>query len=94
MVMLFSGQADASTAGGRPTPHGPWRSKSAKKGTALLVATGLYTQAVPGVHRAGPRERGGGSYGRRTVATAERAAMQISGVGKGLRSLKPRSIII
>ena len=45
----------------------------------------LYARAVPGMHRAGPGERGGGSYGRRTVATAERAAMQISGVGKGKR---------
>ena len=36
------------------------------------------------MHRAGPGERGGGSYGRRAVATAKWAAMQISGVGKGL----------
>ena len=46
----------------------------------------LYARAVPGMHRAGPGERGGGSYGRRAVATAKWAAMQISGVGKGLRS--------
>ena len=45
----------------------------------------LYARAVLGVHRAGPGERGGGSYGRRTVATAERAAMQISLDRKGLR---------
>ena len=36
------------------------------------------------MHRAGPGERWGGSYGRRTVATAKWAAMQISGGGKGL----------
>ena len=44
----------------------------------------LYARAVPGMHRAGPGERGGASYGRRAVATAKWAAMQISGVGKGL----------
>ena len=37
------------------------------------------------MHRAGPGERGGGSYGQRAVATAKWAAMQISGVGKGIR---------
>ena len=36
------------------------------------------------MHRARPGERGGGSYGRRAVATAKWAAMQISGDGKGL----------
>ena len=36
-----------------------------------------------GMHRAGPGERGGASYGRRAVATAEWAAMQISVAGKG-----------
>ena len=36
------------------------------------------------MHRAGPGERGGASYGRRAVATAKWAPMQISGVGKGL----------
>ena len=46
----------------------------------------LYAWAVPGMHRAGPGERGGASYGRRAVATAKWAAMQISGVGKGLRN--------
>ena len=35
------------------------------------------------MHRAGPGERGGGSYGRRAVAAAKGAAMQISGAGKG-----------
>ena len=40
----------------------------------------LYARAVPGMYRAGPGERGGGSYGRRTVAsaTAKGASMQIS----------------
>ena len=61
--------------------------KVGKKGDALLVPTGFYTWAVPGMRRAGPGERGGGSYGRRTVATAERAAMQISVVGKGLTAV-------
>ena len=36
------------------------------------------------MHRAGPGERGGGSYGRRAVATAEWADMQISVDGKGV----------
>ena len=58
--------------------------KVGKKGDALLVPTGFYTWAVPGMRRAGPGERGGGSYGRRTVATSKRAAMQISEAGKGL----------
>ena len=31
----------------------------------------LYARAVPGMHRAGPGERWGGSYGRRAVATVE-----------------------
>ena len=44
----------------------------------------LYARAVPGMHRAGPGERGGASYGRRAVAAAKGAAMQISGAGKGL----------
>ena len=39
------------------------------------------------MHRAGPGERGGASYGRRAVATAKWAAIQISGVGKGLSLL-------
>ena len=54
-----------------------------------------YAWAVPGMHRAGPGERGGASYGRRAVATAKWAAMQISGVGKGLRirRLFPRSYL-
>ena len=43
----------------------------------------LYAWAVPGMHRAGPGERGGGSYGRRTVAAAKGAAMQISVDKKG-----------
>ena len=47
----------------------------------------LYAWAVPGMHRAGPGERGGASYGRRAVATAKWAAMQISGVGKGSNML-------
>ena len=38
------------------------------------------------MRRAGPGERGGGSYGRRTVATSKRAAMQISEAGKGLNT--------
>ena len=36
------------------------------------------------MHRAGPGERGGASYGRRAVATAEWAGMQISVEGKRL----------
>ena len=44
----------------------------------------LYARAVPGVHRAGPGERGGGSYGQRAVAAAKGASMQISVPGKGL----------
>ena len=44
----------------------------------------LYAQAVPGVHRAGPGERGGGSYGRLTVAAAKGASMRISRHGKGV----------
>ena len=36
------------------------------------------------VHRAGPGECGGGSYGRWTVATAKGASMQHFGAGKGL----------
>ena len=55
-----------------------------------------YARAVPGMHigrvrvRAPraivgcDRERGGYRYRRRTVATVERAAMQISGARKGL----------
>ena len=49
----------------------------------LKSKIGLYARAVPGMHRAGPGERGGGSYGRRAVAAAKGAAMQISGAGKG-----------
>ena len=36
------------------------------------------------MHRAGPGERGGGSYGRRAVVAAKGASMQISVPGKGL----------
>ena len=43
----------------------------------------LYARAVPGMHRAGPGERGGASYGRRAVATVEWAAMQISVAAEG-----------
>ena len=39
------------------------------------------------MHRAGPGERGGGSYGRRAVAAAKGAPMQISVAGKGLIEL-------
>ena len=35
------------------------------------------------MHRAGPGERGGGSYGRRAVAAAKGASMQISVDRKG-----------
>ena len=61
------------------------RKKVESAGT-LKIAIVLYDldQAVAGMHRAGPGERGGAPYGRRTVATAERAAIQISDVGKGL----------
>jgi hypothetical protein len=44
----------------------------------------LYAWAVPGMHRAGPGERGGASYGRRAVAAAKGASMQISVDRKGL----------
>ena len=53
----------------------------------------LYAWAVPGMHRAGPGERGGASYGRRAVATAKWAAMQISGVGKGLMKHTPADVM-
>ena len=36
-----------------------------------------------GMHRAGPGERRGASYGRRAVATAKWVAMQISAARKG-----------
>ena len=36
------------------------------------------------MHRAGRGERGGAAYGRRAVATAKGASMQISVDGKGL----------
>ena len=49
----------------------------------------LYARAVPGMHRAGPGERGGASYGRRDRAPAKWAAMRISGVGKGLIGGRP-----
>ena len=65
----------------------PWAVavKVGKKGDNPRKSTiRLYARAVPGMHRAGPGERGGGSYGRRAVATAKWAAMQISGAGKGL----------
>ena len=39
------------------------------------------------MHRAGASERGGASYGRHAVATAEWAAMQISLAGKGLNEM-------
>ena len=67
-----------------PTTRRPWRG-----GPALAhrrAGDQGANQRQAGVHRAGPRERGGGSYGRRTVASAERAAMHITGVGKGLRT--------
>ena len=34
------------------------------------------------------RERGGASYDRRAVATAKWAAIQISGAGKGLKTMQ------
>ena len=43
----------------------------------------LYARAVPGIHRAGPGERGGASYGWRAVATAKWAAIQISALRRG-----------
>ena len=89
LMLLFTECITPSTADGSPACHGPWGSVCGKKGDALLVPTGFYTWAVPGKRRAGPGERGGGSYGRRTVATAKRAAMQISAAGKGLNSRFP-----
>ena len=43
-----------------------------------LGRSSLARATVDGMHRAGPGERGGGSYGRRAVAAAKGAAMQIS----------------
>ena len=61
-----------------------WRLRLDKLSRVVKSMIGLYARAVPGWHRAGPGERGGGSYGRRAVATAEWAAMQISVDRKGL----------
>ena len=78
----------------RPPPTGGQAAMAAQRGnqveTRIRVDESykrrvrLYAWAVPGMHRAGPGERGGASYGRRAVATAKWAAMQISGAGKGL----------
>ena len=76
----------------RPPPTGGQAAMAAQRGKQVESDESykrrvrLYAWAVPGMHRAGPGERGGASYGRRAVATAKWAAMQISGVGKGLRS--------
>jgi len=55
--------------------------KKEESAGTLKIAIVLYDRAAPGMHRAGPGERGGAPYSRRTV---ERAAIQISGGGKGL----------
>ena len=74
----------------RPPPTGGQAAMAAQRGKQVESDESykrrvrLYARAVPGMHRAGPGERGGASYGRRAVATAKWAAMQISGVGKGL----------
>ena len=83
-VMVFTVWRGPTTADWRPGRHGPWRLRLDKLSRVVKSTFGLYARAVPGMHRAGPGERGGGSYGRRAVATAKWAAMQISGVGKGL----------
>ena len=81
----------------------PWAVavKVGKKGTALKSTIGLYARAVPGMHRAGPGERRGGSYGRRAVATAEWAArhaiISVRRGGKGLalrETLTDRPILV
>ena len=61
--------------------------KKEESAETLKIAIVLYDRAVPGMHRAGPGERGGAPYGRRTVATAERAAIQISEGGEGLTAI-------
>ena len=73
----------------RPGRHGRELKKKVESAESYKRRVGLYTRAVPGMHRAGPGERGGAPYGRRTVATAERAAIQVSEVGKGLKPLPP-----
>ena len=76
----------------RPPPTGGQAAMAAQRGNQVESdaesykrRVRLYAWAVPGMHRAGPGERGGASYGRRAVATAKWAAMQISGVGEGIR---------
>ena len=74
----------------RPPPTGGQAAMAAQRGNQVESderykrRVRLYAWAVPGMHRAGPGERGGGSYGRRAVAAAKGASMQISGEGKGL----------
>ena len=72
------------TADGRPARHGPWRLRSDKLSRVVKSTIDLYALAVPGMHRTGPGERGGARGGRRTVATAKGASMQITVPGKGL----------
>ena len=81
----------------RPPPTGGQAAMAAQRGKQVESDESykrrvrLYARAVPGMHRAGPGERGGASYGRRAVATAKWAAMQISrGVGKGLIKKRER----
>ena len=66
-------------------PPWPLSAENSRTRCKLQERVGLYARAVPGMHRAGSGERGGGSYGRRAVAAAKGAAMQISGAGKGLK---------
>ena len=83
-MLLFIVYNGMGTADGGPTCHGRSAPKTLESDESYKRRVGPYTRAVPGMHRAGPSERGGGSYGRRTVATSKRAAMQISETGKGL----------
>ena len=77
----------------RPPPTGGQAAMAAQRGNQVESDESykrrvrLYAWAVPGMHRAGPGERGGASYGRRAVATAKWAAMQISDDRKGLTPL-------
>ena len=84
VVMLFLDCTMPVSAIWRPGRHGRELEKKVESAGTLKIAIVLYDRAAPGMHRAGPGERGGAPYGRRTVATAERAAIQISEARKGL----------
>jgi len=50
------------------------RGKQVESDASYKRRVRLYAWAVPGMHRAGPGERGGASYGRRAVAAAKGAS--------------------